>query len=235
MIPTIAHLTAETRHLSWEERALWKRNRRFLSGWEERFWDRHDRLDLLCDLLPAHADKLRRIRVGVTMADLGRYAFLFRFGGFYFDTDYKVIGSLEPFRSSTCLLPLEEPYTGQKSGIAYKIGNAVLGSVPGYRLWIDFLRSTLETRSLEEINTANPVMLSGPVALTEFWAENRLAYADATVLGYETFFPRLRFANFGYACGAETAGVHLCWGSWRNRTGVAMVKNFARRKISCLY
>ena len=90
MIPSIFHLTAPTKLLSWEERQIYARLCKLLPSWEGHLWDDADNSALMRRVFPQYAERFEAIRFGVMKADIARYAYMLAYGGFYFDTDYKL-------------------------------------------------------------------------------------------------------------------------------------------------
>src|SRR5580692_3326018 len=107
MIPKIIHQTTPTKTLSWEERRMIRRMRSVLSDWEYRLWDDADNERLVVRHFPRYLSRYRSIQRGVVRADIARCMYLYVFGGFYFDTDYKIIAPIDAqTMSAPCVLPI---------------------------------------------------------------------------------------------------------------------------------
>lgn len=91
MIPKIIHQTAPTKQLTWEERKLLERNKRLMPDYEFRLYDDADCQNLMERYFPQHAEAYKHIGRGVCKADIARLVFMYVFGGWYCDTDYKWI------------------------------------------------------------------------------------------------------------------------------------------------
>ena len=91
MIPQIIHQTAQTKHLTWEERRLLRRAKKLMPDYEFRLYDDSDCLSLVEKHFPQYAEQFKRISRGVCKADVARLMFLYLYGGWYCDTDYKWI------------------------------------------------------------------------------------------------------------------------------------------------
>lgn len=91
MIPKIIHQTAPTKKITWEEKTLLKRNKKILSDYEFKFYDDNDCRALMKQYFPQYYDAYNHISRGVCKADIARLVFMYAFGGWYCDTDYKWI------------------------------------------------------------------------------------------------------------------------------------------------
>ena len=241
MIPTIIHQTAKSA-LSWEENQLCRRLRRMLPGWEYRLWNDHENESLIASHFPHHLALYRSIRKGVVRADIARYAYLAVHGGFYFDTDYKLLRPIgEDMRRNACVLGIEEhPYTktdgeGRETHLGLKFGNAGMGSAAGYPLWRDFIDHIFSQSALDNLTEDEIVPRTGPRGLSNFYLGNRERYPEVQPYPQRVFYPVLRYGNLWQDSDATTIGVHLSWGSWRNKSGTLRMRNFLRRKLTALY
>jgi mannosyltransferase OCH1-like enzyme len=241
MIPAIIHQTAKS-ELSWEEHQIRRRMRRMLPGWEYRMWNDRENESLIEKHFPRHIDAYRHIRKGVVRADIARYAYLWVSGGFYFDTDYKLLQPIaDEMRRHHCVLGIEEhPYTkiepdGRETHLGLKLGNACIGSVPGYSLWNDFIDHIFSQSALDTLTEDEIVPRTGPRGLSNYYLAHRDRYPDVQTYPQRVFYPVLRYSNFWHDSDATTVGVHLSWGSWRNKSGALRMRNFLRRKLTALY
>lgn len=89
MIPKIIHQTARTKTLSWEEQHLIKRAKKIMGDYEFRLYDDNDNLKLVETYFPEYVEKYNSISRGVAKADVARLVYMYAFGGWYCDTDYK--------------------------------------------------------------------------------------------------------------------------------------------------
>ena len=94
MIPKLIHQTSASKDISFEERQLQKRFRRFLPDWELKLWDDADNANLILRTFPAYYSAYNKLRKGVAKADIARIVYMYVYGGFYFDTDYKLLRSV---------------------------------------------------------------------------------------------------------------------------------------------
>ena len=238
MIPAILHQTARTKALSWEERRLTRRLRRLHPQWDYRLWDDAENAALVAEYFPALAARYAAIRFGVAKADIARYVYLHAIGGFYLDTDYKLFRSLDAtLRDERCLVPLEgaDPQVGPTPDWYLGLGNAIMGSEPGHPFWarlighiFDELRPDALTASTRIIQT------TGPEALTRFYIANAAEFPDIALPEKNRFYPAMRWLGTRTSADADTYGVHLHWGRWRNQPPGVAARNLLRRKLNGL-
>ncbi len=237
-VPLILHNTAPKKDLTWEERILLVRNKKILKGWEFMLWTYPELDDLIREEIPDLYEKYKRITRGITRADIGRYAALYKYGGMYVDTDYKFLKYPSEILKAACTLPTEQgtapSRTGAQHDPAFRLGNACLASVPKHRFWLDFMTSILDNNTLDELHERDPIETTGPIAMTEFLLKNFEKYPDVSVPERVLYLPDLTWSRMGIARSKESVGVHMCWGSWRNRKSFHHYRTVVRRKITCL-
>lgn len=238
MIPRILHQTAETASLTWEEKVLVARARGVLRGWSYKLWTNADRSALIQRQFPQHAEQYALIKRGIVRSDISRYAFLYECGGLYIDTDYKLTRPFDRFQNETCILPVEvegdapegaRPFPDRSGD--FKLGNALLASAPKHPFWADLIDQIFADGG-DALNDGNPVLQTGPVALTKCWQRKHDAYPDILTPPSSVFLPAMTRQNFSYSKTPETCGVHLCWGAWRGKHGIQKVRNVVRRKAT---
>lgn len=228
MIPRIIHQTAPTKILSWEEERLAERLRGVLRGWEYRLWDDSDNQRLIGNTFPQFADTFSSITRGVVKADIARYVFLYVHGGFYFDTDYKIYKPIEDdILSHACVLPVSRDPDGD--GV-FRLGNAILGSVPGHAFWSDFVEHLFADSGLSAIQENRVEATTGPEGLTDFYVAHKDRYANAHLPARRLFHPEVTLSSPA----KDAYGVHLCFGSWRSGNLLRNLKNFVTRKVAPL-
>src|ERR1700693_1443626 len=125
MIPKIVHQTARTKLMSPEEDRLRRRVCRLMPSWEMKLWDDADNLELMERHLPQFSSRFKNIRLGVVKADIARCLYMHAYGGFYIDTDYKLLRPIsEELLLNECILPASRD--ADPSSPRFRIGNAVL-------------------------------------------------------------------------------------------------------------
>ena len=85
------HQTAPTRSLTAEERRLGVRNQALMPGWKFHLYDDEDNRRIMWEAFPEFAGEFQKIKRGVVRSDIARCVYLYHFGGWYLDTDYKII------------------------------------------------------------------------------------------------------------------------------------------------
>lgn len=238
MIPKIFHQTAASSVLSWEERRLSSRLRRIHPSWEYRFWDDRQNRDLFIGIFPEFLPKFDAIKYGVVRSDVCRYLYLYAVGGFYLDTDYKIFREIdEGLLSFDCVLPLEWGIPPRLNSVNqnFNLGNAVLGSVSKFPMWRDFVLELFSDERLLDIPDREAVPeISGPAGLSRFIEKRLGSYGNVYFPEKNSFYPDIKNFALRTSRGSETFGVHYCWGSWRGRKILDIVKTVVRRKLNGL-
>ena len=209
------------------------RMRAILKGWGYALWDDFDNVRLVAEYFPQFMERYRSIQRGVVRADIARCMYLYIHGGFYFDTDYKILTEIgDDILANACVLPISRGSLGDVSSL--RLGNAVMGSEPRHVFWEDFLDELFSSTSLGNLSEDKIEKTTGPEGLTRFFVRHRDKYADIALPARELFHPQLTAANFSYEIGRETIGAHLCWGSWRTKHISRLARNICTRKITAL-
>ena len=82
------------------------RMRAILKGWGYALWDDFDNLRLVAEYFPQFLERYRSIQRGVVRADIARCMYLYIHGGFYFDTDYKILTEIgDDILANACRAP----------------------------------------------------------------------------------------------------------------------------------
>jgi len=95
MIPLKIHQTAPLKILSPEEHRVVARNKTLLPGWEFYFYDDAANQGVMLEAFPEFFEQFRAIKRGVVQADIIRCVYLYHFGGWYLDTDYRLLRRLK--------------------------------------------------------------------------------------------------------------------------------------------
>lgn len=234
MIPKIIHqcmlsnFNQPLKTLTAEERRLCRRMRRIMPDWEYRFWTDATVDSLVQEIFPEHLTTFRAIKRAVVKADIARYMYLFAFGGFYFDIDYKMLRPIdEALLSHSCVLPLS-----CSSESSFRIGNAVMGSEPGHPFWADLIEHIFSTSELRDLAERKVEQTTGPDGLTAFFSSRRHLYRDTYLPDRPIFHPIHTHAGFLSKTEPRTIGIHLSWGSWRTKNPLKAMVRFTRRKVT---
>jgi mannosyltransferase OCH1-like enzyme len=229
MIPRIIHQTS--RGLTPEEVRLAHRMRTLLPTWEYRIWNDQENETLVREQFPQHLSTFRSIKRGVVKADIARYMYMFAHGGFYFDTDYKLLHPIdERMLAHSCVLPIS-----RNSDSLFRLGNAVFGSEPNHPFWKDFVERIFSHVQLSDLAEADVEKTTGPDGLTNFYLERSVLYSDVFLPPREVFHPPTSHLGFSFQRGTATVGVHLCWGSWRKKSPFRSLGRVAIRKLTSIY
>jgi mannosyltransferase OCH1-like enzyme len=226
MIPKIIHQTS--RRLTWEEARLSRRIRSMLPGWEYRLWSDTENETLVARRFPQYLPAFRAIQRGVVKADIVRYMYLSVFGGFYMDTDYKILRAINNNTlSRACVLPIS-----RSTDSLFRLGNAILGSEPAHPFWDDFIAHIFSEAGLASLVEARVEKVTGPEGLTDFYLANKELYTGIYLPPRHVFHPPLTCGGFAFRGDNSTVGVHLCWGSWRSKNVPGSIRRFVHRKTT---
>jgi inositol phosphorylceramide mannosyltransferase catalytic subunit len=161
--------------------------------------------------------------------DFFRYLAVYRYGGFYFDTDVLLASGLSPLLDAECVFPFEgltlSRFLRKNYGIDWEIGNYAFGASAGH----PFLSAVIENcvKAQADPDWANPMLLgapplfrseyrvlntTGPGLLTRTLAENPGLRSKVTVLFPEDVCDENNWNQFG------DLGVHFMEGSWRTKS-----------------
>jgi mannosyltransferase OCH1-like enzyme len=233
MIPRILHQLkfspVDQQALTWEERQLSRKAQALMPEWKYHLWRDAAGLSLMGKIFPQHVDEYLKLPAPVIRVDVARCLFLYEYGGVYFDTDYRFFQPLnEKLLSHQCILGVEEQVNAGVGG-GPKLGNAFIASEAGLSLWPDFVESIFTRFRNGETRIMN---LGGPHALTRFLKQHKDHETRMTMLPPNVLYPAFTKFKLTARRDGETVGVHLCWGSWRNKPLPQQLKNRARRILS---
>lgn len=213
MIPKIIHQTAKTKNLTWEENRLVAHLKKILEGWEYHLWDDNENEEIVEKYFPQFLDKYKKIKKGVAKADIARYMYMYVYGGFYFDTDYKVLKEIpETILNKKCILPI--------SRTNFRIGNAVLASEPKHIFWLDLLNNIFKDEELFKLEECRVEDVTGPIKVTNFYLQNKNKYNDLYLAEKQIFHPHVKYKGLISTTNSKTLGIHFCWGCWRSKNNL---------------
>lgn len=230
MIPKIIHQTSPTHKLTPEECRAQSSFKRHHARWSMHLWNDSENDELFLETYPEYYGIWRDLECSILKADIARYVYLYRFGGWYFDTDYCLIKPIPSnLINQLCVLPISGG-----EGDRHLLCNSVLGSILGYPLWHDFIRFLFQDGTLSSVSEATVEATSGPLGLSNFYRRHCIRYDNAHLVPKQVFHPRVTWMGFGFERNAETCGVHWCWGSWRSKGWIRRWKNrLVRWHTSC--
>lgn len=196
--------------------------------WNYRLWSDDDNETIVSKAFPQYLKPFKAIKRGVVRADIARYIYLYAYGGFYFDTDYKLLRPINAtLLSHSCILPIS-----RDSEPVFRLGNAVLGSQPEHAFWKDFIDHIFSSARLDNLREDGVEKTTGPEGLTHFYLRRKPSYPDVYLAPRTLFHPKVRCMGFLTDKTPMTFGVHLCWGSWRTKNTANLIRVFAARKIT---
>jgi mannosyltransferase OCH1-like enzyme len=236
VIPKIFHQTTADGQLSWEEKRLLARYRRLLPDWLHRLWNDYDNSAMVQRYFPQYADRYEAIRFGVAKADIARYVYMHAYGGFYVDTDYKLLRQFgDDLLSRRCVIPCEFPRPiGAKDNIQHvALGNAVFGSEPGYPFWERLIAHIFDVNKPENLSDRHGIVpKTGPKAVSDFFIDHAREFSDIHMPDSASFYPPFTWLTGKTTGAADAYGIHLNWGSWHRRSAVTAAKVLVRRKLN---
>jgi mannosyltransferase OCH1-like enzyme len=228
MIPAVVHQTARVKPLHGEAALLQRRAARIL-GWKFELHDDHDNHALVRRYLPQYEESYSRIERGVVKADIARLLYVYVFGGFYLDTDYKVLRNFAFLREREAVLTIsgeEDP-----ASPAFQVCNSFIASVPGYPLWRDFI-DHIFAADVETLAECEVEQATGPAGLTRFLRLRIEAYPGLFLAPRKQFAPRITHFGLWYDTSGDPYGAHICHGSWRSKSPLRRLKDRVVRAVT---
>jgi mannosyltransferase OCH1-like enzyme len=204
--------------------------RRLLANWEYRLWDDVDTRALFREHFPEYSARFDAIKRGVVRADIARCGILYAEGGFYFDTDYRLLRPIDnELLRLSCILPVSRGHPNDTG--SFLLGNAVMASRPGHPFWRDFVAWIFAKPDIEETPEHLVEGTAGPEGLTRFYLAHARNYSDLSLRPRSDFHPPIKHRLFY----SKTAyGAHLCWGSWRSERAASRLKTLVVRKVTAI-
>jgi hypothetical protein len=171
--------------------------------------------------------------------DFFRYLAVYRFGGFYFDTDVLLASGLEDLLEFSCVFPFEHltihSFLRKEYGMDWEIGNYAFGAAAGHPFLEAIITNCVRaqqypewaeamTRSIPPMFRREHFVLvtTGPGLVSRTLAEYPGACDQVKVLFPEDVCDPNTWYRFG------DYGVHLQVGTWRKREG--LVRRVLRRR-----
>lgn len=229
MIPNVIYQTARTKPLVGETAILQNRAKKILKGWSFTVFDDIDNQRLINDWFPDYANRFSKIKRGVIKADIARLVYVFAFGGFYIDTDYKVLRNFDFLRNFRCVLTISGDDDISSDG--FLVCNSFLASESGHPLWRDFL-DHIFSQDIEELPENRIEEVTGPVGLTRFFKDRMHLYQDVYLTPRKKFAPRISHFGLWYDTSGNPYGAHICFGSWRSKSPIRSLKDVIVKKIA---
>ena len=229
-IPKRIVQTAKTRPQTVRLRAIEGALRRLHPEYEFLFFDNTDVEEFIDREFAEMRDVFAGFRYPIQRYDFFRYLAIYRYGGFYFDTDVLLGARLDPLLENSCVFPFEQislnPYLRERCGLDWEAGNYAFGAAAGHpflRALIDnCVRAQRDAAWVEEMLHGIPrvcrpeyevLCSTGPGMATRTLAEQTEASHEVTILFPEDVRNRNAWNCFG------EYGVHLMDGGWRPDKG----------------
>jgi inositol phosphorylceramide mannosyltransferase catalytic subunit len=170
--------------------------------------------------------------------DLFRYLAVYRFGGFYFDTDVVLASPLEDLLGFGCVFPFEHlginRFLYEEFGMDWEVGNYAFGAAAGHPFLEAIIKNCVRAqrhpewadtmlKSIPRMFRSEEFVLAttGPGLVSRTLAEYPGADEQVKVLFPDDIFDRRSWYCFG------SYGVHLQVGGWRKRE--RLVRRVLRR------
>jgi mannosyltransferase OCH1-like enzyme len=207
------------------------RLKKMMPDFQHIMWTDEQNLSLFEKVFPQYVDQYLSFDHPVVRVDVSRCLYMYKSGGVYCDTDYLFYRPLDSeLLGHKCILGIEEE-DNRAVGGGYNVGNAFIGSEPGFSLWTDFVESIFYRHRRGENRV---VFLSGPHALSLFLKGHKEYESLVTFLPPASVYPDRRYLGLTTARTETTLGAHLCWGSWRDKSFTNRVRSRARRYLSAV-
>lgn len=188
----------------------------------ERFIDRE---------FPQYRPHFEAFPVKIQRYDFFRYLAVYRYGGFYLDTDVLCAKPFDELLAHTCVFPFEEmsihDYLLQQHGLDWEIGNYAFGAVAGHPFVEAIIKNCIRAQQdpdwAQEMLRPIPRMFrgeyfvfdtTGPGLVSRTLGEYANAGGDVTIL-----FPDDVRDPSDWHCFGDYA-VHLQGGSWRSQKNI---------------
>jgi mannosyltransferase OCH1-like enzyme len=214
MIPKIIHQTWKTKELPGGVKNLHSRLIELHPTWDIRLWSDEDNLTLVKEEFPHLLNIYQALEYNIMRADIIRYMYMTKFGGYYLDLDYEVF---VPFDNETSQPELMLPVSGEKNGKII-LGNSIFASIPQHVFWKDVLddfqnfpptkkfSNKFEVLKLTGPDFISKIYFRAPEKYNGFLVPKNIYHPDNTLINKKNYESVLK--NNG------TRGIHHCQGSW---------------------
>jgi hypothetical protein len=197
-------------------------------GFEYLFFDNAQVEEFVDAEFPQYRPVFDSFSAPIQRYDLFRYLAVYRFGGFYFDTDVLLASSLEDLLEFSCVFPFEEltihSFLCKEYGMDWEIGNYAFGAAAGHPFLEAIIKNCVRaqqhpewakamTKSIPRMFRRESLVLAttGPGLVSRTLAEYPGACNHVKVLFPEDVCDQNSWHCFG------VYGVHLQVGTWRKR------------------
>ena len=226
LIPRRIIQTGKSANLPLLARAAATNARLLNPGFEYLFFDDAQVEEFIDAEFPEYRPVFDSFSAPIQRYDFFRYLVVYRFGGFYLDTDVFLVSSLYDLLGSDCVFPFEMlgiyRFLSNDYGMDWEVGNYAFGAAAGH----PFLKAIIDNciRTQQQPEWANLMLKSiprmfrdeyfvlattGPGLVSRTLAEYPGAGEKVKVLFPEDVCDRSSWYCFG------TYGIHLQAGTWR--------------------
>lgn len=214
MIPKIIHQTWKTKELPTDVKNWHNRIIELHPGWDVRLWTDDDNLTLVKEHFPHLLDIYNALQYNIMRADIIRYMYMTKYGGYYLDLDYEVF---IPFDDETSQPDLILPISGEENGTII-LGNSIFASIPGHQFWKDVLDDFLNYPPTKKFfNKFEVLKLTGPDFISKIYFRAPEKY-NGYLVPKNIYHPDNKLVNKkNYSSVLKkngTRGIHHCEGSW---------------------
>ena len=232
MIPKIIHQTWKTKDLPDDVMKFHLQIKELHPGWDVRLWTDEDNLELVKEHFPHLLDIYNALEYNIMRADIIRYMYMTKFGGYYLDLDYEVF---IPFDDKTSQPDLMLPVSSEENGNII-LGNSIFASVPQHAFWKDVLEDFQNFPPTKKFSNKFEVLkLTGPDFISKIYfraaekyngylVPKNIYHPDHTLVNKRHYQKKLQSKG--------TRGIHHCQGSWLSENNSLM--NLLSRAISSL-
>jgi hypothetical protein len=202
---------------------------------EYMFFDNKQVEEFIDGEFPQYREVFDSFQFPIQRYDFFRYLAVYRYGGFYFDTDVLLASSLSGLLETGCVFPFEgitfSHFLREHLGMDWMLGNYAFGAAPGH----PFLGAIIENcvkgqRSphwVEPMMRGSPPLIrdeyivlnsTGPGVVSRTLAENPELARLVTVLFPDNVNDMENWNRFG------DFGIHLMDSSWRRKRSLLRAK-----------
>lgn len=239
MIPQIIHQTWKTKELPDHLNVWHQKIKNLHPGWDIKLWSDEDNLSLVKEFFPHLLGIYQSLEYNIMRADIIRYMYMTKFGGYYLDLDYELF---VPFDTETSEPNLMLPISGSGDNKQI-IGNSIFGSAPDNRFWLDILNDFELNPPIKKFSNKFDILkLTGPDFISDIYWRSPEKY-NAFLVPKEIYHPDNNLVNKNsyerVLVKRGTRGIHHCQGSWLKennslRNVIARANSSLKRRLDNL-
>lgn len=231
MIPNIIHQTWKTKELPDRLKEFHDKVKSLHPKWQIKLWTDEENLALVEENFPNLLSIYTALEYNIMRADIIRYMYMSKFGGYYLDLDYELF---VPFDDnppkSDLLLPISNEENGQLI-----LGNSIFGSTPNHPFWDAVLKDFEDKPPIKKFfNKFEVLKLTGPDFISRIYFDNANKY-----IGFlppkNIYHPDNNLVNTNnyqeVLQQSGSRGIHHCHGSWLNE-GNSIINLISRANSS---